>query len=249
MGDDTPHGGRPPSVWDRMSTPWRVLASIATVATFIIVVLIPAVSQMLEGNRAPSTYTPSSSRETASPAAGSTQSLGPTMTPAPSAPLLPETAAPPTAPPESASFPEPPERVSVEDAPEPPLPALPPITGKRNLTGEVMTEPPGALVVSGAEITSALDPRARREEYFAIVLEPGDTLILDGSPGNWDWGVATPSDLDSTLPTWRRIPELGDRWGWVAVEGGTYSIKAWDLGGETGSAYSYTISFQVRSRN
>ncbi len=57
-----------------------------------------------------------------------------------------------------------------------------PVTGRVDLSGLVETEPPGTLVASGAEITSALAPQGGRAyEFYAIEIGPGDRLHLQAS--------------------------------------------------------------------
>ncbi len=83
---------------------------------------------------------------------------------------------------------------------------------------EVAVDPPGTLVASGAEISSALEPGLRDEEFYAIALEPGDVLELSGNNGRMDLGIMGPRDIVAGGVLWDEF-ELDDGSGmarWLA---------------------------------
>lgn len=125
-----------------------------------------------------------------------------------------------------------------------------PVSGKVNLTGHLATEPPGTLVASGAEVTSALEPVSRPNEYFGIQLEPGEVLKVAASADccGLNVQIATPAGLAQSDIQWSYFKDdarSDEGATWTAIDAGVYSIVVYD-GDSAGSAVlPYAVSFTV----
>jgi hypothetical protein len=108
--------------------------------------------------------------------------------------------------------------------------------------GTVATERPGTLVGPGARITSGFADGGPRDVFFAIALEAGDRLLVDGvddraelrisGPGERAWH---PFERDGVPGTAR----------WTASDVGIHSVRLRDADAAFGPTDRYTVGFAV----